>query len=775
MEHKQEEGLSPSTPHHAPRAHRDETLERATMSLIQMLRERGHGSVLRGWRRELDPDGTLEATFADFCRAAARMGFAGDTQELFGGDLSPRNLTLAEFTPHEGHLVDRFRHWVKNVFGGPLPMFAVLDPMQQNRVTFDDFKQLLTLHSFVSTETELNELFSCADVDASGEIAREDAIFLETDPKERELETFKAKTNRKDHHQRFMAWAYIEDCRRDLPAAHRLAQRPWLADNFEKLPMLVCKRRMEWHRHAYQKGLAARISFVGHLKETYGNMVRAWRRALDPGCTFAFTVKGLRRYCSSVGLKVDINALWKSLDKDCDGTFRLEELSGRASHVLASFRAFAIGRFENCAAIWDCAKIVLARAARQRENGGCWASDKKMLLSSFGDALAEMEWGGANDAKTKQVLLSSLDYRGCGFVSKEDFEWLDKWEPPEWITASPDEEACRNLRERMLQMYQHPLHAWRNLLDLNSSNKVSWTEFSHACDVLDYHGNRGGAWRALDTDLSGSISMDEFDEPSSKLLCSFKEWTDKNFGSVELAFKTLDTNGVGGLTYQDLRRACHKLKWQGEVRQLFDCFDCDGKGDDSGKRAISLKEVAFLDTWEIGLSPEQQAEDDVVAEALHQKNGRQNRKATIVPNICLSSTPHAQGSHQFNMVSLDGLNRQHQRAAVATSDSEPNLAQHATKSLVKKSFGERMKRRREPCRPATREVLFGSPAVSFDGRSSIGGGSTTSSAPSIDTLAGGAPLQNLRQPKPWVERMARLNKARANTTPSAEQRASRLS
>ena len=37
--------------------------------------------------------------------------------------------------------------------------------------------------------------------------------------------------------------------------------------------------------------------------------------------------------------------------------------------------------------------------------------------------------------------LRRLDYFGCGFLSRSDLEWLDAWEPPEWLYSEPDGEA----------------------------------------------------------------------------------------------------------------------------------------------------------------------------------------------------------------------------------------------------------------------------------------------------------------------------------------------
>merc|ERR1712232_133514 len=87
---------------------------------------------------------------------------------------------------------------------------------------------------------------------------------------------------------------------------------------------------------------------------------------------------------------------------------------------------------------------------------------------------------------------------------------------------------------------------------------------------------------------------------------SFKAWAEDHFGSVELAFKAMDVDGSGFLTFSELRRACQKLNWQGEIRLVFVCLDVElGAGK---MRRLSYKEIAFLDSWLPNTIPE---EDDL--------------------------------------------------------------------------------------------------------------------------------------------------------------------
>jgi Ca2+-binding EF-hand superfamily protein len=604
---------------------RDESTDQSSLSpqrehtptdrerLVAMLTKRGKGRFLRGWRRDLDPDGSFDINFMDFCSAAQRIGWNGDARELFGRDLNPKYLNLEELEPDKGALMHRFRDWVRDSFGGPVEMYSAFDVAGRTRLTYEMFVSSCRKHGFTCEPEQYQEIFACCDVSDSGTVSQEEIIFLENEKSLRELAMFKAKKSQKEKHLKLMCWAYREDGLRALSPTHRLAQRPWLAENFEQLPMLVHHRRVEWQRETHRRGLEARITFVRHLRDTYSNEVRAWRNGLDPTGKFELTAKDIRSYCRKHDLKLDSGDLWKSLDKDCDGFFRLEELCVGAADILASFQHWAVQSFGSTAAIWDRDEMVDARS----KVSGHWASEKKVLTTTFTEVLRDLEWPAFNDQGARQLLLSSLDIYGCSFISCSDLEWLDKWRMPEWLCAEPDYTAWEELRAMIMHYYKHPLKAWRLLLDTDNSNNVSWLEFKEACERIRFKGNIGGAWRALNERLASSISMKEYDSASAELLSSFKEWAETNFGTVKLAFKAIDVNNTGKLSYQELKRACQNLKWQGEVRLLFDCLDLDGKLE-GGKRFISMKEVQFLDEWEGDPGLEEQAEDEIVNAAVQQ-------------------------------------------------------------------------------------------------------------------------------------------------------------
>mmetsp|Transcript_118580 Transcript_118580/g.369379 ORF Transcript_118580/g.369379 Transcript_118580/m.369379 type:complete len:442 (-) Transcript_118580:75-1400(-) len=218
-----------------------------------------------------------------------------------------------------------------------------------------------------------------------------------------------------------------------------------------------------------------------------------------------------------------------------------------------------------------------------------------MLCSTFMQALEHLGCPWAAETGTGGLLCAALDFYGCGFISREDLEWLDRWPVSEWLSAAPDAAAWEELRRLMLASHGRPLRVWRSLLDKDNSNLVTWVEFQEACQAVGFRGDIGGAWCHLDQDTSGTISLQEFDPHTAEMLVSFKAWVQDHFGTVEFAFRSLDTDGSGSVSFSELKRGCMRLKWEGDAREIFDCLDQDAGAE---RQTLSYKELEFLDSWE---------------------------------------------------------------------------------------------------------------------------------------------------------------------------------
>jgi len=425
----------------------------------------------------------------------------------------------------------------------------------------------------------------------------------------------KATADAKEQHHRLLAWVYAEDGSRHSPT-HRLASRPWLAETFEQLPTLESQKRESWRREVLQRRAAARSIFMRHLRETHGTEIRAWRRALDPQGKFRISLTTVRRYCRSVDLPVNVNNLWRSLDRDGTNVCKLEEFCARDAEALAAFQRWARESCGSCAALWARPELHEARLASVSESTA-WASDKKVFCHVFEAALEALHWSASPSRKA--CLMNCLDVYGCGFISLSDLEWMDAWHPPEWLLAEPDHEGLEELRALVVQHHGSPLRAWRYCFSPDNPSKVSYREFKAGCARIRLSGSVAGIWRALDTNLSGAISIKEFDEPSSRLVASFRSWAISTFGSVALAFRAADTDRTGAVPYPDLKRICRQTGFSGNVRFLFEALVADNRSEDqdvlSKRRLMTVKDITFLDAWECDLGLDVSEEEDLMVQA----------------------------------------------------------------------------------------------------------------------------------------------------------------
>merc|ERR1740121_1536149 len=450
------------------------------------------------------------------------------------------------------------------------------------------------------------------------------------DPKVRGQALYQARVSRMDQWRQFAAQEFMHHIERakiaktrgQKPSKDRRAPRRWLDRTFESLPAVASWAKYEREKTLLQRAMKARQEFKKHLCEIYGDEVRAFRRSLDPHVSYCFTLKTLRRYCQKHNLHINVWDLWRGLDRDGDSLVRLEEYSSQHAFALADLRRWAQADPElgSVAAIWSSPQ---AREA-SRDKTGTWYSEKKMMTSTFLETLKRVGWPGAAEASSRRLVVAALDFHGCQVITKGDLEWLDRWAPQEWLYSVPDPAALQEVRELLVRAYGHPLAAWRKELDADDSNNVTWLEWREACRRFGFT-KAGGAWRALDEEACGSISLVQFDPESADLLRSFKEWAEVNWGSVRQCFKHLDTDGDGTVNLAELKRACHKLHWDGDVPVLFDCLDVEGKVTSSTgqlSRSLTFASVAFLDTWHFDVTEQDLAADEAVTAAPRRKRTR---------------------------------------------------------------------------------------------------------------------------------------------------------
>lgn len=314
-------------------------------------------------------------------------------------------------------------------------------------------------------------------------------------------------------------------------------------------------------------------SFKAFLKKKYSTCLRAWRAAIDLDGSMTIQKPELFLAVKALAWPGDVRVLWKGLDKDDSGVTSLQELDLRCADRLAKFTCFCKDKFGSA---------VAAFRAFDVQNKG------KMKQEEFIDACRK-----AGFSKMNTALFYGLDWQKNKYIMETDLAFLDSWRVPPYLTCAPNEEAAEEFKKCLIRVFKSYIKAWRSCLDRDNSNSVAYEEFEFAAKRIRFTGDVPGAWRALDDDVSGFISLREIDQEASRVISEFKCWAEDEFGGARRVFKVFAGENSFELTMKEWRKACVAFAFPGDSKGLFEALDADRSG------CLSLNEVAFIDTWEL--------------------------------------------------------------------------------------------------------------------------------------------------------------------------------
>jgi len=204
-------------------------------------------------------------------------------------------------------------------------------------------------------------------------------------------------------------------------------------------------------------------------------------------------------------------------------------------------------------------------------------------------------------------LFQCLASHGDGFLHHDDLGWLCSWEPRPWLLATPNIEYAKELKSVLKKKYNNnDLFVWK-VLDADHSQKVGWGELYtavKACHWPDTDQKLPGAWRAIDTNSNGYISLPDYEPDTCKLLVRFFNWVRERFGDFETYLSYIDEDynprpGQGkrkeafsGVRYPMFRAKMRYYGWAESTLQLFKLLDVE---DRNKVRAACIKHFESYD------------------------------------------------------------------------------------------------------------------------------------------------------------------------------------
>lgn len=302
-----------------------------------------------------------------------------------------------------------------------------------------------------------------------------------------------------------------------------------------------------------------------------GNMIRAFRRSLGAGDNLTLQKAMFLKACAELGWKRNVKEMWQMMDKDCSGSVTVEELDYTNAENLAKFSQWISSKFGSAANAFAVLDL----------DGSVGISETEFL-----EAVKAHGFPSAD-----KHLFMAIDLENRKRVMLEDMHFLDKWKPRAFLQASPNPRAAAEVKARFLAKYKSFLRAWRNGLDKDGSNQCNWDEFRDACRQIGYKEDVPGAWRAMDHNLIGNISLEDLDPGADRALQEFRNWARSEFGSVKCLFLTFDDDDSGEISFAEFKKSCRIFGFRGMLKPIFQALDS------SGGSGLSIGEVVFLDNW----------------------------------------------------------------------------------------------------------------------------------------------------------------------------------
>eukprot|EP00403_Amphidinium_massartii_P001742 CAMPEP_0178381532 /NCGR_PEP_ID=MMETSP0689_2-20121128/6031_1 /TAXON_ID=160604 /ORGANISM="Amphidinium massartii, Strain CS-259" /LENGTH=950 /DNA_ID=CAMNT_0020001717 /DNA_START=67 /DNA_END=2920 /DNA_ORIENTATION=+ len=527
---------------------------------------KNYGSAARAWRSVLDPLGHGELLLWEFMQGLARTTWRGNTPALWSA-ISRRAmetdgedgqvLVLGSIDPEANKCLEEFRTWTAEKWGGPIEMLTKLAKRANRSMYLEEFLQACNEHGF---ECDASIVAHTMDLDDDGLLGVRDAAYFET---------------------------------------NALKRRTYLDPDFVMGLEHARKVADKWrHRRQLQKQVSDAALKEFHHKvraASGGSLIRGWRRILDIYGNLSVSKIELLKGCRKMAFSGNVSALWKALDVDDDGAVQLEDVDPRLAFVLSFFRKWAAEQHGSCTKAMHYMACLLQRRHPK------WTQQDLIV------ALHLAKFPGVPQVSLRQVsgiLHEAMDVGNLGYVTVQDAEFLDRWEPTPWLQATPDPEGkvafINALRERALLLKLGGGLA--EAIGQVSNNRVFYKDFRDTCRLLEC-GNPPGIWRCFYKGVgAGYITLADVDRPSAAALMKFKTWAESTFGGIVQAFRSFDIQRNGELSYPEFRRALRKYGYEGDAKMLF--LSLKPAGAQSYRinkdARLTAGDLKYLALWECG-------------------------------------------------------------------------------------------------------------------------------------------------------------------------------
>jgi len=330
------------------------------------------------------------------------------------------------------------------------------------------------------------------------------------------------------------------------------------------------------HYSIFAKGILPQ--FHSWCGAKFGSLVQCWR-CLDVHNHMRIGQGQFLRGLLDLGYSGDARELFKELNRDQTGTLLFYHFAPEAALAIGELLHWARTQFGSLG------DVGISRLLDKRAH---------ITRAQF---LQFCKKKGFQNEVALHVAYDLMDKDGTEMVTKTEIGLLDHWDFPEWLTAQPDEAAAETCKEKLVaHCHDNALLAWRHL-DRHNTMRVAWHDFRQVCrKMLSAEDCQclASAWRALDDDLSGWLSLREFDRATYDQLVKFVKWAEESFHGIHGAFPKLHGHKDAQISAYDFRHTCRPSGLgDAVISKIFMGLDLDGTG------SVTSQEIRFLSSWKV--------------------------------------------------------------------------------------------------------------------------------------------------------------------------------